>query len=112
MLRSLLTTFLLLLIGAGGCATSGAGDAGPAAPARVRVERWSFDGQPGRRVVGKSGYINGVRTLSGFLKSKDGHYYAFSILMNRIPDDPTVKTIQEKIVRAVDNHATSLAAGQ
>jgi serine-type D-Ala-D-Ala carboxypeptidase/endopeptidase (penicillin-binding protein 4) len=64
------------------------------------------------RVVGKSGYINGVRTLSGFLKSKDGHAYAFSIMMNRIPDDPTVKVLQEKIVRAVDNHAASVATGQ
>jgi D-alanyl-D-alanine carboxypeptidase/D-alanyl-D-alanine-endopeptidase (penicillin-binding protein 4) len=64
------------------------------------------------RVVGKSGFINGVRTLSGFLKGKDGRYYAFSILMNHIPDDPTVKVLQEKIVRAVDNHAATLAAGQ
>jgi D-alanyl-D-alanine carboxypeptidase/D-alanyl-D-alanine-endopeptidase (penicillin-binding protein 4) len=64
------------------------------------------------RVVGKSGYINGVRTLSGFLKCKDGQYYAFSILMNRIPDDPTVKVLQEKIVRAMDNHANSVAVGQ
>lgn len=64
------------------------------------------------RVVGKSGYINGVRTLSGYLKSKDGQYYAFSILMNRIPDDPMVKVIQERIVRAVDNHASAVAAGQ
>ena len=64
------------------------------------------------RVVGKSGYINGVRTLSGFLKSKDGQYYAFSILMNHIPDDPTVKVLQERILRAVDDHAASVAAGQ
>ena len=64
------------------------------------------------RVVGKSGFINGVRTLSGYLRSKDGRYYAFSILMNRIPDDPTVKVLQEKIVRAVDSHAATVAAGQ
>jgi D-alanyl-D-alanine carboxypeptidase/D-alanyl-D-alanine-endopeptidase (penicillin-binding protein 4) len=64
------------------------------------------------RVVGKSGYINGVRTLSGFLKAKDGSHYAFSIMMNRIPDDGTIKLLQERIVRAVDSHATSLAAGQ
>ena len=64
------------------------------------------------RVVGKSGYINGVRTLSGYLKSKDGHPYAFSIMMNRIPDDAQVKVLQEKIIRAVDNHAASVATGQ
>jgi D-alanyl-D-alanine carboxypeptidase/D-alanyl-D-alanine-endopeptidase (penicillin-binding protein 4) len=64
------------------------------------------------RVTGKSGFVNGVRSLSGFLKAKDGHYYAFSILMNKIPDDPTAKILQEKIVKAVDSHASALAAGQ
>ena len=64
------------------------------------------------RVTGKSGFVNGVRTLSGFLRTKDGRHYAFSILMNRIPDDPTVKILQEKIVKAVDAHASALAAGQ
>jgi D-alanyl-D-alanine carboxypeptidase/D-alanyl-D-alanine-endopeptidase (penicillin-binding protein 4) len=64
------------------------------------------------RVTGKSGFVNGVRSLSGFLKAKDGHYYAFSILMNKIPDDPTAKILQEKIVKAVDAHASALAAGQ
>jgi hypothetical protein len=72
MLRSLLlTTFLLLLIGAGGCATSGAGDAGPAAAARVRVERWSFDGQPGRRVVTPH-YVIYTTVLDGDLISTVG----------------------------------------
>jgi hypothetical protein len=33
-------------------------------------------------------------------------------MMNHIPDDPAVKVLQEKIVRAVDNHAASVAAGQ
>jgi len=61
------------------------------------------------RVIGKSGYVNGVRTLSGFVRTKDGPHYAFSILMNRIPDDPTVKLLQEKIVKAVDAHASALA---
>ena len=64
------------------------------------------------RVTGKSGFVNGVRSLSGFLKARDGQYYAFSILMNKIPDDPTAKILQEKIVKAVDSHASALAAGQ
>jgi D-alanyl-D-alanine carboxypeptidase len=62
--------------------------------------------------MGKSGYVNGVRSLSGYLKAKDGRHYAFSILMNRLGDDPTSKTLQEKIVKAVDAHASGLAAGQ
>lgn len=64
------------------------------------------------RVMGKSGYVNGVRSLSGYLKAKDGRHYAFSILMNRLGDDPTSKILQEKIVKAVDAHASGLAVGQ
>jgi D-alanyl-D-alanine carboxypeptidase/D-alanyl-D-alanine-endopeptidase (penicillin-binding protein 4) len=64
------------------------------------------------RVMGKSGYVNGVRSLSGYLKAKDGQHYAFSILMNKVPDDGTIKTLQEKIVKAVDTHAAGLAAGE
>jgi D-alanyl-D-alanine carboxypeptidase/D-alanyl-D-alanine-endopeptidase (penicillin-binding protein 4) len=64
------------------------------------------------RVVGKSGFVNGVRSLSGYLRAKDGAQYAFSILMNHIPDDPTIKILQEKIVKAVDAHASGLAKGE
>jgi D-alanyl-D-alanine carboxypeptidase/D-alanyl-D-alanine-endopeptidase (penicillin-binding protein 4) len=65
------------------------------------------------RVFGKSGYVSGVRSLSGFLKAKDGHFYAFSILMNKVPEDGTAKQLQERIVKAVDDHAAAtLAAGQ
>ena len=64
------------------------------------------------RVTGKSGYVNGVRSLSGYLKTKDGQHYAFSILMNKVPEDGTIKTLQEKIVKAVDAHASALAAGE
>ena len=60
------------------------------------------------RVLGKSGYINGVRALSGYLKAGDGQWYAFSILMNDVPDG-RVKLLQERIVRAVDSHAASVA---
>jgi D-alanyl-D-alanine carboxypeptidase/D-alanyl-D-alanine-endopeptidase (penicillin-binding protein 4) len=64
------------------------------------------------RVSGKSGFVNGVRSLSGYLKAKDGQYYAFAILMNKIPDDPMAKILQEKIVKAVDAHASAVAVGQ
>lgn len=64
------------------------------------------------RVTGKSGYVSGVRSLSGYLKAKDGQHYAFSILMNKVPDDGTIKILQEKIVKAVDAHASTLAAGE
>lgn len=54
------------------------------------------------RVFGKSGYISGVRSLSGYLNARDGQWYAFSILMNSISDAATAKVLQERIVRAVD----------
>jgi D-alanyl-D-alanine carboxypeptidase/D-alanyl-D-alanine-endopeptidase (penicillin-binding protein 4) len=58
------------------------------------------------RVMGKSGYVNGVRALSGYLKTNNDQWYAFSILMNG-PDggNAAMKTIQERIVRAIDSNA-------
>jgi len=65
------------------------------------------------RVIGKSGYVNGVRTLSGYLKAKDGNHYAFSILMNGLPEgDAQAKVLQERIVRAIDTQSTAVAAGE
>ena len=56
------------------------------------------------RVFGKSGFVKGVSSLSGFLEAKDGNWYAFSILMNGIPElsNSAIKPLQEAIVRAVD----------
>jgi D-alanyl-D-alanine carboxypeptidase/D-alanyl-D-alanine-endopeptidase (penicillin-binding protein 4) len=57
------------------------------------------------RVFGKSGYVNGVSALSGYLKSKNGQWYAFAILFNHILDgsNSTMKPLQERIVKAVDD---------
>ena len=44
------------------------------------------------RVFAKSGYVANVRALSGYLHASDGQWYAFSILMNRVPDAAAVKT--------------------
>lgn len=62
------------------------------------------------RVFAKSGYVNGVRTLSGYLHARDEQWYAFSILMNRV--SPDVKEIQDKIVKAIDKSAEALADGR
>jgi D-alanyl-D-alanine carboxypeptidase/D-alanyl-D-alanine-endopeptidase (penicillin-binding protein 4) len=65
-----------------------------------------------RRVIGKSGFVEGVSCLSGFLKARDGQWYAFSIMMNGIPykSNSLAKALQEKIVRALDVHSTTLSA--
>jgi len=61
------------------------------------------------RVFGKSGFVNSVRTLSGYLHAKDDQWYAFSILLNNLADTVTGKNLQEQIVRAVDTHSRELA---
>jgi D-alanyl-D-alanine carboxypeptidase/D-alanyl-D-alanine-endopeptidase (penicillin-binding protein 4) len=62
------------------------------------------------RVFGKSGFVNSVRTLSGYLKARDDQWYAFSILLNNLADTVTGKNLQEAIVRAVDVHSRQMAA--
>jgi D-alanyl-D-alanine carboxypeptidase/D-alanyl-D-alanine-endopeptidase (penicillin-binding protein 4) len=61
------------------------------------------------RVFAKSGFVNGVRALSGYLHTRDDQWYAFSILMNKVPETPEIKTIQDRIVKAIDSHAAELA---
>ncbi len=66
-----------------------------------------FDAIPAlhNRVIGKSGFIDGVSSLSGFLKSKDGQTtYAFSIIFNGIAKgtNSNAKRLQEKIVQAIE----------
>jgi D-alanyl-D-alanine carboxypeptidase/D-alanyl-D-alanine-endopeptidase (penicillin-binding protein 4) len=57
-----------------------------------------------RRVFGKSGFVEGVSTLSGYLQARDGQWYAFSIMINGIPrlSNSEIKLLQERIVKAVD----------
>jgi serine-type D-Ala-D-Ala carboxypeptidase/endopeptidase (penicillin-binding protein 4) len=56
------------------------------------------------RVIGKSGFIEGVSCLSGFLRAKDNQWYAFSIMMNGIPykSNTLAKSLQEKVIKALD----------
>jgi D-alanyl-D-alanine carboxypeptidase/D-alanyl-D-alanine-endopeptidase (penicillin-binding protein 4) len=65
------------------------------------------------RVFGKSGFVSGVSSLSGYLHGKDDQWYAFAIMMNGIATgtNSTAKQLQERIVRAIDSNATSMAAG-
>ncbi|MGD0461682.1 MAG: D-alanyl-D-alanine carboxypeptidase/D-alanyl-D-alanine-endopeptidase [Tepidisphaeraceae bacterium] len=63
------------------------------------------------RVIAKSGYVNGVSCLSGYLHAKDDNWYCFSIMFNGIPEGSNsgAKFLQERIVRAVDQHALAVA---
>jgi len=64
------------------------------------------------RVVGKSGFVEGVSCLSGYLTTRDGDRYAFSILMNGLPpkSNALAKALQEKIVEALDRHTGTATA--
>lgn len=59
------------------------------------------------RVIGKSGFIEGVSCLSGFVHAKDNQWYAFSIMMNGIPykSNSLAKSLQERVIHAVDVYA-------
>jgi D-alanyl-D-alanine carboxypeptidase/D-alanyl-D-alanine-endopeptidase (penicillin-binding protein 4) len=61
------------------------------------------------RVLLKSGFVNNVSGITGYLHAKDGQWYVFSILMNGIPDglNSTAKQLQERIVKALDNSTVS-----
>jgi len=63
-----------------------------------------FGGIAGR-VHAKTGFIEGVSSLSGYLQAKDGNWYAFSILINGIPEksNSMVKPLQDDIVKAIDD---------
>jgi D-alanyl-D-alanine carboxypeptidase/D-alanyl-D-alanine-endopeptidase (penicillin-binding protein 4) len=63
------------------------------------------------RVIAKTGFVNGVSCLSGYLHAKDGNWYCFSIMFNGIPEgtNSTAKVLQERIVHAMDQHALAIA---
>jgi D-alanyl-D-alanine carboxypeptidase/D-alanyl-D-alanine-endopeptidase (penicillin-binding protein 4) len=64
------------------------------------------------RVFAKSGYVAGVSSLSGYVRTRDNQWFAFSFLINKVAGIADAKLVQEKIVRAIDSHAATLAVGQ
>jgi len=78
-----------------------------AVPGEEGTFKKRFAGSLRGRVFGKSGYVNNVSAVSGYLKARDEKWYAFSILMNNLPPgtNNTAKEMQEKIVAAVDENA-------
>jgi D-alanyl-D-alanine carboxypeptidase/D-alanyl-D-alanine-endopeptidase (penicillin-binding protein 4) len=54
------------------------------------------------RVMAKTGTVDGVSCLSGYLHGRDDQWYAFSIMLNNVPGG-VGKGIQERIVTALDD---------
>ncbi len=46
------------------------------------------------RIFAKTGYIKGVRSLSGYVQTKRGKLIAFSILMNKVPEGKGLRAKQ------------------
>jgi serine-type D-Ala-D-Ala carboxypeptidase/endopeptidase (penicillin-binding protein 4) len=63
------------------------------------------------RVIAKTGFVNYVSCLSGYLRARDDNWYCFSILFNGIPlgSNSGAKYLEERIVRAIDQHAEAIA---
>lgn len=48
----------------------------------------------------KDGYINGVRSYTGYIKSKEGNEYTFSFIVNNFDGNPS--TVREKMWKVMD----------
>lgn len=57
------------------------------------------------RLFGKSGFVDGVSTLCGYLHARDGQWFIFSIMFNGIPPGTNsgAKILQERIIRSLDS---------
>ncbi len=64
------------------------------------------------RVIAKTGFVEGVSCLSGYLHARDDNWYCFSIMFKGIPrlSNSAAKVLQERIVRAVDLHVRNAVA--
>lgn len=59
------------------------------------------------RVHAKTGFIEGVSALSGYVQARDGNWYAFSILINGIGHltNSNIKPLEDQIVKAIDEQS-------
>ncbi|MEM7228524.1 MAG: D-alanyl-D-alanine carboxypeptidase/D-alanyl-D-alanine-endopeptidase [Planctomycetota bacterium] len=66
-------------------------------------KRFRDDNLHGATVQAKSGYINGVSCLTGYVTGANGHRYAFSILVNDLKPGTVAKAkrFQEKVVSRI-----------
>lgn len=59
-----------------------------------------------RRVFAKTGYLSGVRTLSGYLYGENGEWFAFSLMaMNFTQPRREIEELQDKVLERLANFA-------
>src|SRR5699024_1988747 len=65
--------------------------------------KYRFRGTPiAGKLTGKTGYISGVRALSGYLEAQSGHPLTFSIVTNNYTEPTSyIDRVQEEIVRKI-----------
>ena len=64
----------------------------------------------GCEVRAKSGYINGVSCLSGYVLAPDGRSFAFSVLCNNVRSVADAKKLQERIAARVARELSTASA--
>lgn len=55
------------------------------------------------KIYAKTGYIKGVKNLSGYVISKDGQVYIFSVLINNLKSTKPANELQENICKILVN---------
>ncbi|MFD1848444.1 D-alanyl-D-alanine carboxypeptidase/D-alanyl-D-alanine-endopeptidase [Oceanobacillus bengalensis] len=61
------------------------------------------DRMKGIKVSAKTGTIEGVSTLSGYMETKKGSEFIFSIMLNHLLDEEEGKTIENELVEIIAN---------
>ncbi len=72
--------------------------------AELRWERRLAEPPYRGNVFAKTGWLEGVSTLSGYAKARSGRLYVFSILMNRATARGPTLAAQDRILRALIDH--------
>ncbi|TFJ94442.1 D-alanyl-D-alanine carboxypeptidase/D-alanyl-D-alanine-endopeptidase [Lentibacillus salicampi] len=76
----------------------------PAAGKPDRMEGGTLRGRMNDRdVQAKTGTIEGVSTLSGYLKTEGGGEFIFSIMLNNLLDEENGPAVEDKIVAVIAN---------